>query len=147
MNPPPPASAFRFPLSAFQFLAAVPLVVVGTILLCQTIELALAARSLQRAADAAAMAATLPAADAACIQAAVRRSLGGSDLQDCLERPMIWIDGLPASANDLGHLAAGAEVSVFLSVQATDVAPDLLEALGISLVGHRLSASQICQKP
>jgi hypothetical protein len=140
-------SAFRVPSSAFPFLAALPVAIVGTILLCQCIELFLATRLLEHAARAAAIEAALPAADAASIQTAIHRVLVGSDLQDCIERPMIWIDGQPASAAELCDRASGVEIAVFLSAQVTDVVPDLLEPLGMSLAGRRMTSSQSCVKP
>lgn len=129
------------------FLAAVPAVIVGTVLLCQTIEMVLTVRLLDRAAQAAALEATLPMADAASIQATVARVLAGSDLQDCIERPIIWIDGQPASADDLSHQTSSVAVTVSLSAYVTDVVPDLLKPLGMSLAGRRLTAHQVCVKP
>lgn len=145
----PPTTSCRssLPRLWMQFLAAVPVVVVATIMLCQTIEMVLAARLLERAARAAAMVATLPDADTASIQAAIHRTLAGSDLQGCVERPIIWIDGQPAAVGDLGGRGSGAAIAVSISAHVTDVVPDLLAPLGMSLAGKRLLANQVCRKP
>lgn len=130
-----------------QFLLAAPVVTLVTVLFWQCVDLVRTEQLLSRAASAAAREATLPRATLETVSAAADRALIGTRLQDVVDRPIVSINNQPALLQPLELLQSGDRVEVTVGAYATEVVPDVLRPLGLSLAGRKLRAVSIVTKP
>lgn len=133
--------------TSVQLLLLAPLVAVATVLFWQCFDLLRAESHLSHAAAAAAREATLPRATRASVVASADRVLQGTGLHGAVDRPILWINGLPASADELHLLQSGDQVQVSLAAHAAEAVPDWLRPLGLSLAHRRLHATVSVSKP
>ena len=129
------------------FAVAAPVVAMMTVLLCQFIDLVHAEHLLHRAAAASAQEATLPCATYASVVAATERVLRPTRMAGVTDVPMIKINGQSNLHSTFDLLKSGDCVQVTLGACATDAAPDMLRAIGLSLAGRKLRVTAAFVKP
>ena len=124
-----------------EFLVAAPVVAIVTLLLWQFADLLWAEHLLHRAATAAAREATLPQATPRSIAAAAGRVLRETRLEDVADFPLLTINGRSVLHSRLDVLKSGDQVEVTIGAYATEVVPDALAAVGLSLSTRKLRAT------
>ena len=144
----PPVAETRSTLRAWgEFLLAAPVVGLMTLLAWQVVDVVRAERLLYQAAQAAVEEAVLPRATAATINAAALRAVAKTRLADVMDSAIVSVNNSPVLLSPLELLQSGDRVQVTLGVYATDVVPDVLQPLGLSLAGRKLRAESTFIKP
>jgi hypothetical protein len=128
-------------------LIAAHFVAIGTVLVCQCIDLVMAEQKLRSAAAAALEEATLPKATRDTVIAAATRSLQKSRIADIVDRPLIAVRRNSFEPGIPYDFQTGDQIQVTIGAFASDVVPDWLAPLGLSISGRRLYVSLTAIKP